>query len=957
MASRLIPILVATAVPVLAQGVSGTLNGTVMASAGGPLAEAKVTIRSAETGFTRVVRTDKNGRFTAPFLAVGAYTLVVEKEGFQTASNLRANLSLGETAPVNVKLAAVAAATVDVTASVGTMDTERTTTATLVSPETLTTLPVAGRRWESFAFLTPQVTSSSRGDLAIAGQRGVNTAVNVDGANFNSSFFGGTLGNEAGGTPFTLSSEAIREFQVITDGASAEFGRMGGGYLNAVTKSGGNDFTGSVFYYERPKALIAKDHITGLEVADFTNRQYGFSAGGPILKDKLFYFFVVDMQRDSRPNTVVYGRSATQPEVLDPMRASDNAFLSRSGAYTTKRDQTAFTARFDYSPTQDHSFQLRINRSNFTGDNGAGTTVAYDSTSLEEGKTLSLTGQWNWIVSDNLVSETKISYLNENLPRSRRSEIPQVSVSNLGRYGESLFNRLFETKDTQFLQTISWFTPDWQVKGGFDLVLHDVFETFTPRAGGVYTFNSITDYRAGNWADYQQFFSLQPGVSVDKAGTMDEKEREMAAFIQADWKPNSELKLGFGLRWDRQEHPDFGIADFTANPQAFTRPGPLTGKIPTDTTVSPRFSFTYTPEALGGRTVIRGSAGRYVSRTPSVFTYQVLTSNGQRAALYRFTSVSSAMAAAFPQFVKGAAFNYANPYQLPEFNAAAFGSGSAPDIQTFSPDFKNPRTTRASLQIERSFESGLTLSANVTASKTTNLERITDLNLNPAVLTNGRYVYPSTRPNLNYRTMQVYVSDAEGTYRALVLSAQYEPQDSAVSGRLSYTYAQEKDNDSNERSFSGYTTQDPNRLQDDYSWSANDRRHVVTGYVNFFEKWYTKLNMGFNLRYLGGAPYNPTFTSDRTGDGNRNDRPVGMERNSFREPGRSIVDLKLSRTWTLTGKVRLQASADVFNLFNKTTRFVRTSNFVGTDTAFTPTLANWTLSSERNAQLGLRLSF
>ena len=478
------------------------------------------------------------------------------------------------------------------------------------------------------------MTISSRGDIAIGGQRGVNTAVNVDGGNYNSSFFGGTLGSGAEGTPFTISSEAIREFQVVTDGASAEFGGNGGGYLNAITKSGSNEFTGGLFYYQRPQNLVAKRHSNGLPVSDFTNRQYGASVGGPILKDKLFYFVSVDIQRDTRPTTVAFGPTASSPLTLNPTTyAADAALVANSAPYTTKSNQDALFARLDWIINTDHTLQFRMNRSKFSGDYSSGFNVARSATSLEEGKTLSLTGLWNWTINANWINEFRINSVKEELPRTRRSDTPQVDTSSVGRYGEGLFNRQFESKQLQLSDIITYVTPQLQVRGGVQYIAYDIFETFTPRSGGVYSFSSLANLRLGNWTNYQQFFSLQPGVSVEQAGTMNEKEKEFGAFIQADWRPSQTWKVGLGLRFDRQEHPGFGIADFTSNSTAYTRPGPLTAKVPTDSSISPRLSFTWSPEADQGRTVVRGSAGLYISRTPSVFMYQVLTSNGSRAAL------------------------------------------------------------------------------------------------------------------------------------------------------------------------------------------------------------------------------------------------------------------------------------------------------------------------------------
>ena len=205
--------------------------------------------------------------------------------------------------------------------------------------------------------------------------------------------------------------------------------------------------------------------------------------------------------------------------------------------------------------------------------------------------------------------------------------------------------------------------------------------------------------------------------------------------------------------------------------------------------------------------------------------------------------------------------------------------------------------------------------------------------------------------------MQLYKSDAESTYQALTLSAKYAPEGSWINGQLFYTFARERDNDSNERSFSGYTTQDTNNLDGDFSWSSNDRRHVVTGYVNVHEKWFSGVNFGFNLRYLSGTPYNPTFSTDRNADGNRSDRVWGTERNSYREPGRILVDLKLSRDWKVAQRYRFEISAEVFNLFNKVVRYTRTTSIGGTEAAPTFSTPNSTLTTERQVQLGARFSF
>lgn len=966
--------------PLAAQGVSTQLSGQVLDGAGQVLSGAEVTLRSLETGLVRRAQSDAKGRYVLRMLPVGGYALTVTKAQFQTVT-VNVTLNLGDSAPLQIKLPALAGATVEVVSERAVLESERSASASYLGTQDMEKLPMLGRRWDNYALLTPQVTVSGRKDLAIAGQRGVNTSIQVDGAGYNSTFFGGTLGQDANGSPYTLSSEAIREFQVITGGASAEFGRMGGGYLNAITKSGSNDFTGALFYYERPQSLVATSHSTRKEVVDFTNRQFGFSAGGPIIKDKLFYFVCADFQRDEQPITFAWGPSLSKPLTLDPQNPADRVLLARGKDYTQKNDANTFMARLDFLPSTDHSLQLRINRSSFEGDYGTGFNIAFDGTSLEKGKTLSLVGQWNWVIDGNWMSEWRINRLVEELPRAARSGHPAVRMGSspvLGQYGQSFFNREFEASVTQISEILTYATPDFQIRAGMDMSFHKVDETFAAYRGGLYQFDGGLDaFRKGEWNYYQQFFSFQRTMTAAEAGTMSTSEKDLAAFIQGDWRINSEWKVGLGLRMDRQEHPDFGIADFnTGNFLTFSRPGALTAQIPDDTTFSPRLSAVWTPHWDQGRTVIRASAGLYVSRTPNVFLYQVYTANGLRSGTVRINAKTqtdiAAIAAVYPEFARSGTFAWGNPFHLPEqayVDHPELFTVSAPDIQTFDPDFKNPRTKSYTLEGERAFLPGLTAGLNLTFSKTDHLQRIRDLNL--AYTTpnaQGRPIY-GKRPNINYRTMQAYVSDARSEYQAMTLSVRYDKSDSWIQGQLAYTYAKNKDNDSNERNFNNYPTQDTNRLEDDYSWSFNDRRNVVTGFISLKDQWYTQVVASFVCRYQSGLPYNPVFQnprldpplktlpSDLNNDGMNNDRTLGVARNAYREAGVTAVDLKLSRTFSWATRYHLTLNAEVSNLFNHAVRYAKATHVEGTDADPVLKYAPMTLSTERRVQLGARFAF
>ena len=967
MNSPVVAILVASA-PLMAQGVSAQLSGHVVGKGGEALAGASVVIRNTETGFVRTVATDSNGRYIAVLLPVGPYQVTVTKAGFQTASNIKVNLNLGDAAPLTVRLAPDTGATVEVVASVSAIDSERSASANAMSPEALTILPVKGRGFTDFAFLTPQVTLSfERGNIAIGGQRGINTSINVDGGDYNDPFFGGTNGGAEGKTPFTVSIEAIREFQVVTDGASAEFGRMGGGYLNAITKSGTNELSGSLFYYMRPKAFVEKQaNVSGTAgsttIADFKTEQYGFSVGGPILKDKLLYFVAYDGQKETRPVNFTWGGNS--PVTLDPVgNPNDAALLARSGAYTTKADSATIFGRLDWLLNNDHTLQFRVNRSEFTGNTSTGILNAKDNTSTDDIKTLSLIGQWNWVIGTNWINEFRVSYAKEELPRTPQSTAPQVFITNVGTYGKYPFTREFSTIRKQFTETLSYITTLVQVKAGIDMNITTSDEVFAPNVEGNYSFSSLANFRAGNWTSYQQAFGLN-GLTGRQAGTFNAEEKELAAFVQTDWRLADSLKVGVGLRMDRQEHASFSILSF-ANPLA--NPMPLNQTIPTDTQISPRLSFTWTPEADKGRTVVRGSAGVFVSRTPAVFLYQVYVNNAQRSATITF---QSGQAATYGIPI-GSAFNAQNPFVL-----ASLPGGATPpplDLWTFSQDFKNPRTTRMRLEGERNFN-GWVLGIAGSYAKAVNLERVTDVNLTEiGVNAYGRPIFNNTgglnpvysgstassriRPNATFGRMGLYVSDAESTYRALTLSAKYQKADSPFQAQFFYTWSEDKDNDSNERNFSAYQAQNPYRLGDEWSYSNNDRRHVLTGYASYLDP-VTKVQLGLNARYLSGTPYTLTFGTDLNMDSFNNDRVLGTARNSQRTASQMFLDLKLSRDWALWSRAKFTLSVEVFNLLNRADTYARTRVRSGsTDAAVTLETVQNAVSTPRQVQLGARLAF
>ncbi|MFN7957416.1 MAG: carboxypeptidase regulatory-like domain-containing protein [Holophagaceae bacterium] len=981
--STLVALLVAAA-PLMAQGVSVQLGGRVLDTKGAPVAGATVVIRNGETGLTRTLQTSSEGRYMATLLPVGPYTVTVTKAGYQTASNIKVNLNLGDAAPLTIKLAPETGAVVEVVASASQVDSERASAAAIVSPDNLTNLPVFNRNFTNLATLAPQVVvDSSRGNLAIAGQRGVNTSINIDGGDNNEPFFGGATGAAEGKTPFTISIEAIREYQVITDGASAEFGRMGGGYVNAITKNGTNDFSGSLFYYMRPRKTVEagptlrqpNGSTTTNPVGDFQQEQFGFSIGGPIVKDKLFFFAAYDAQRRKSPINMVWGGNT--PVSLDPAipgQANDAVLLAKAGSYSVPEDSDTYFLRFDFNPTVDHNIQFRINHSDFKGVTGASSTAAYENLASDLVKTDAYVLQWNWVISGNWMNEFRVSQTKDDMPRATFSTIPEVAITNVGYYGAYPFDRTYNTKRTQIQENISYVTPTLQIKAGIDQSNIDVAEFFAGNWQGVYSFSSLANFRAGNWSYYRQNFGLNSNVK--DAGQFATSYKQQAAFVQTDWRLTDTFKIGLGLRWDRQENPDYPILDMSdplagnvGNPLAAM---PVTAKIPSDSQFSPRFSFTWTPAFDHGKTVVRGSAGRYVSTTPAVFFYQVFAANGIRTGQVDFQP-SDAATYGIP---RGATFNAANPYWISSFPAGA----TLPkfNIWTFNKDFKNPYTDRANIGIERPFFNDLVLGISATYAKGNQLERTADINLGTPTFNGYRLIYPSTvsgsgaytavRPNTKYGTMGMYFSDATSLYHAYTASLKYHKEDSAFDAQLFYTYAINKDSDSNERNYSGVTIQDANNLGAQWGYADTDRRQVLTGYVSFLDKHFSGVLMSLSFRYQTGAPYTLTYSSDVNGDGNTsNDRyfvnGTDPGRNTLRAGSTMTFDLGLRRDFAFTKRVKMTLSADVFNLLNRLDTYLgyRTPSVSNPSTVDSANLVatqqqNW-IGAARQIQVGVRFAY
>src|SRR6185503_13483416 len=296
-------VFVAVAFPLVlaaqSQATTGIIRGTVTDPSGAASTNATVVLRETQTGFERQTSTNERGIFVASLLPLGTYDVTARAVGFSETRQTGIHLGVGETINLTLQLQAVQLQAVTVEATQSVVDATRIENSTSLPQAAVSRLPNNGRNYLNLTLLTPNVAivQGPNGDeLSIGGQKGIHNNVSVDGADFNNPFFGEQRGGQR--PPFTFNLDAVEEIVVTSSGANAEFGRSSGGFVNVVTKSGTNQLHGSLHYYGKDGALSGQPSLNGVPAPqpDFSQHQFGFTLGGPIKKDRAFFFVAYDQQ-------------------------------------------------------------------------------------------------------------------------------------------------------------------------------------------------------------------------------------------------------------------------------------------------------------------------------------------------------------------------------------------------------------------------------------------------------------------------------------------------------------------------------------------------------------------------------------------------------------------------------------------------------------------------------------
>lgn len=931
---------VAGSAPAQTDVTTSRMSGTVKDTTGAGLPGVTVEAKNQETGFGSNTTTDVDGSYRLLNLPTGRYTVTASLAGFNTVNRPDIVLKIGSSPTVDftLQLSAVSE-TITVTSRAPVVEVTKTQASTTIEEEQIDTLPLSGRNITNLVLLTPEARfDRERGNIALSGQRGINTNVTVDGVDYNNSFFGGTSGTAEGRAPLSLSQEAVKEFTVITNGASVEFGRSAGGFVSVITKSGTNQMHGSAFYYDQPQSLIA-DFADGREPADQNKRQYGASLGGPIMRDRLFYFGTYDEQKQEQ--TVI-----VNSRVLDADIARVYPILASDPEYTQGSDGRVLFGRLDFQAYPAHRFMIRGNYTTYEGENGTSSSASRTSNTngIEGLDSRTYVGSYSGTFGSSLLNDLNVTLVNEDTPREDKGlGLPEIQFSGL-TFGEVSFLPIFSTVERFGIgDTVSYLWGKHVFKAGADYNDTSVDQIFKGNWRGVFVFNgTITNpadkqkFLEGRWDQYRQFGGLG-GLTADEAGGVSFGQKETALFIQDQWYASPSLTFSAGIRWERLDNPD----DPVLNPNDLNADGTfkLNGQIPdVNDQYSPRIGVTWSPFA--GRTVVRATAGRFWSRTPALLFAQLFSSNGVRGTQYVINAGSGGTCPTdnlAPGWGSGstACRGGFTPQGVERIDFTKVTTIATPGVFAVDPDFTNPRTDRATVGFEQEILRETAVGLEYTYAETENLERLTDINIayqrdasgNIVLGANGLPRYSSTRPNRAYGRVTTYVSDARSEYWAL--SATFRRRFAEGLRAFAYvTYSKDKDNDSNERNFSGIQAEDFNDLEGSYGFSARDQRWRSSVNVSWDTPWWGIFASG-SYRYTSGEAFNATTGTDTNGDGFTNDRPtvngVHFERNSFRQPGFRDLSLRLGKAFDL-GPGSLMLFGECFNCTDYANRSISGTN-------------------------------
>jgi outer membrane receptor protein involved in Fe transport len=911
-----------------------SVSGRVTDPSGAVLQGAQVAVRQTETNVTTTAVTDKEGRFRFPYLKVGPHEIKVQYQGFAEAAKL---LSLGVGAayelPIQLHVAA-ASEDVTVTAEATVLEAARSQIASTVSQAEVENLPMNGRNFVDLALLVPGVAPTNVGgtnlypetsavagpSISVGSQRNLSNNFIVDGLSANDD------AAALSGIPYAV--DAVAQFQVVTSGGQAELGRALGGYVNVVTKSGTNSHHGELYGYLRDEGLNAANALTG-NTLPMTHANFGISQGGPIVRDKTFYFLNLEKRNLDQSGVIT---------ISDANVAIINAHLARvgylgppisTGVFPIEQDLLNVLAKLDheFSPSDRFSFRYSrygldaVNARNVGGLNAPSASTGLDNTD----QTFAVSNVA--ILSSRTVLESRAQFAYSDFLAPPDDPIgPAVSIAGVAAFGTSSGNptgRL--NKMYQLVNNLSHQSGAHAFRAGVDFIYNDDRVTYPRAARGSYTFSSMANFLAGvyNNLGFTQTF----GTSV-----IDQGNANLGLYVQDEWKVSPRLTLNAGVRYDLQ----------------------FLESIDTDgDNVSPRLGFVWSPTA-SRRTLIRGSAGLFYDRVPLRALANALLSAGNTTDIGNLEQIGVSL----------------SPTQLgaprfPEILDEVVPTTTRVNLTTMDRKLQNAYSTQASVEVEHQIGAHATASVGYSYLKGQAL--IMSINQNvPACVASGNN--NGCRPNSTYANNPQYSSAATSDYHGLHVSFVLRPTRWGLY-RVSYALSKSMNN-VGEAFFSSPI--DNFDLSKDWGRSDDDQRHRLTlngtvqgpreGATTTWGKLTTGFELSAMLQYYSALPFN--IVSGVTTVQGTAGRPIVegefIERNAGIGSDFFTLSMRLSRKVKLGSRVELEGIAEAFNLTNRRNDLTRNTNFGpgAYPTNPLPTFDQITAVGEaRGFQFGLRLRY
>ena len=912
-----------------------SLSGRVVDPSGAVVGGAKVTARQTETNQTSEAATDRDGRFRFAYLRIGPYEVSVQKQGFADTVR-KAQLTIGAAFDLPFALAVGNIQTrVQVTGEAPVLESDRTQIAGTLSQKEIADLPLSGRNYLDIALFVPGVsptntaanqlfaeTSAVPGQgLSIGSQRNFSNGFIIDGVSAN---------DDAAGVAGTfIGLDTVEELQVVTSGGQAELGRALGGYVNIVTKSGGNALHGDIYGYFRNSRFNAANALSNT-VLPLTQAQYGASLSGPVVRDRTFYFVNFEGRDLNQSGLATIAPSAVAAINSRLLAVNYPGPLISTGQFRNPVHNENLMAKVDHRFSEADQFSARYSLYHVDSINsrGAGGLSAPTASANLYDTDQTIAASNIYTISPGVVNETRLQFTNSNLSAPPSDPIgPAVSISGVASFGTlsgsptARVNQLYEGTDN-----VSIRHGAHALRFGVDFLYNDDTIAFPRTIRGSYAFSSLANFLSGtyNSSGFTQTF----GVTK-----IHQTNPNVGFYAQDEYKVTPNLTLDIGLRYDLEYLRT--IAKQTGN-------------------VSPRGGFAWTP--FGSRKlVVRGGFGLFYDRIPLRPLANALLSAGNTTVVNNLQQLSISLSptqAGAPVFP-----NILGSLTIP--------AGVLFNFSTMNPNMKNAYSEQGSVEIERQIGDNATLS--VGYQHVRGLHLIISVNQNvpscTAVGTNN-----GCRPNPNFGNDSQYSSLADSHYDGAHISFVQRPVKWG-SYRVAYTYSKALD-DVSEFFFSAPLNNF--NIWQDYSRSDDDQRSrlafegTVHSSLSAGTTAWEKLSHGFqfntSLTAYSPLPFNITTGSNTIQGTGARPTINGAFINRNAGEGFAILNLnlRLSRTFALTERLRLQALAEMFNSLNHVN--VATLNGVfGAGVYPTSPAATFkqitAVNDPRTAQFALKLSF